>query len=140
MLVSPVSEFMLNQTLTNDTVPLTSLPLCRVLLMNDSRYPWLILVPARPNIKEIYELSLSDQSQLMSELCRASLALSNLLSPDKINIGALGNIVPQLHIHVIARFRLDAAWPNSVWGSHPPTPYKPSLLKETLKNFQKAFF
>ena len=108
--------------------------------MNDSQYPWLILVPAQPNIKEIYELSLGDQSQLMSELCRASLALSKLLSPDKINIGALGNLVPQLHIHVIARFRIDAAWPNAVWGSHSPIPYKPQKLKETLKIFQKALF
>jgi diadenosine tetraphosphate (Ap4A) HIT family hydrolase len=133
-----MSEFLLNETLTSDTVPITSWPLCRVLLMNDTRYPWLILVPAQPDIKEIYELSLNDQSQLMSELCRASQALSNLLSPDKINIGALGNIVPQLHIHVIARFRLDAAWPNAVWGSHPPIPYKPKLLKETQNKFQKA--
>ena len=135
-----MSEFLLNETLTGDTVPVASWPLCRVLLMNDSRYPWLILAPAQPNIKEIYELSLGDQSQLMSELCRASLALSNLLSPDKINMGALGNIVPQLHIHVIARFRADAAWPNAVWGSHPPMPYKPQKLKETLKIFQKALF
>ena len=133
-------EFMLSEALTDDTVPVTSWPLCRVLLMNDSRYPWLILVPAQPNIKEIYELSPGDQSQLMSELCRASLALSKLLSPDKINIGALGNIVPQLHIHVIARFRIDAAWPNAVWGSHPPIRYKPQKLKETLKIFQKALF
>ena len=135
-----MSEFLLNETLNADTVPVASWPLCRVLLMNDSRYPWLILVPAQPDIKEIYELSLGDQSQLMSELCRASLALSNLLSPDKINIGALGNIVPQLHIHVIARFRRDEAWPQPVWGTHRPTPYQTQTLKETQKKFQQALF
>ena len=135
-----MSEFLLNEALNADTVPVASWPLCRVLLMNDSRYPWLILVPAQPDIKEIYELSLGDQSQLMSELCRASLALSNLLSPDKINIGALGNIVPQLHIHVIARFRRDAAWPQAVWGTHRPTPYQTQTLKETQKKFQQALF
>ena len=135
-----MSEFLLNETLNADTVPVASWPLCRVLLMNDSRYPWLILVPAQPDIKEIYELSLGDQSQLMSELCRASLALSKLLSPDKINIGALGNIVPQLHIHVIARFRRDEAWPQAVWGTHRPTPYQTQTLKETQKKFQQALF
>ena len=133
-------EFILNETLTDDTVPVTSWPRCRVLLMNDSRYPWLVLVPAQPNIKEIYELSLGDQSQLMSELCRASLALSNLLSPDKINIGALGNIVPQLHIQVIARFRTDAAWPQAAWGTHRPTLYQTQALKETQKKFQQALY
>lgn len=136
----PMSNFLLNETLTADTVPVTSWPLCRILLMNDSHYPWLILVPAQPGIKEIHELSLGDQSQLMSELGRASQALFNLLSPDKINIGALGNVVPQLHIHVIARFRGDAAWPEAVWGSHQPIPYKPHALKDTLKNFQKALY
>ena len=131
---------MLNEALNADTVPVASWPLCRVLLMNDSRYPWLILVPAQPDIKEIYQLSLDDQSQLMSELCRASLALSKLLSPDKINIGALGNLVPQLHIHVIARFRRDEAWPQAAWGTHRPTPYQTQALKETQKKFQQALY
>ena len=74
----------------------------------------------------------------MLELDRASRDYSDILSPDKINIGAIGNIVPQLHIHVIARFRKDAAWPNAVWGSHPPTPYEIQELKDTLELLQKA--
>ena len=117
-------EFVLHETLAADTVVVTRWPLCRVLLMNDTRYPWLILVPARADMREIHNLSAVDQALLITEIDAASRALSQLYAPDKINVAAIGNIVPQLHIHVVARFRSDDAWPGPVWGAHPPLPYE----------------
>ncbi len=131
-------EFTLNDMLAADTVEIIRWPLCRVLLMNDSRYPWLILVPARADMKEILDLDVADQALLMSELNRASRTLTELFSPDKINIGALGNIVSQLHIHVVARFSGDDAWPGPVWGAHPPEPYAPLEIKQLREKLQRA--
>lgn len=106
----------LHPRLAADTLHVTDLALCRVLLMNDSRYPWLILVPRRAEIAEIHELSVSDQGLLMAEISNSSETLAARFRPDKINVGALGNIVPQLHVHVIARRQSDSAWPGPVWG------------------------
>ena len=128
----------LHKALARDTVEIVRWPLCRVLLMNDSRYPWLILVPAQLNLTEMHDLNSADQTVLMSEITRASQALTALYAPDKINVGALGNMVPQLHIHVIARFRSDDAWPAPVWGAHPAVPYEPEELKVTLENLRQA--
>jgi diadenosine tetraphosphate (Ap4A) HIT family hydrolase len=124
-----MSEFQLHPTLADDTIEVAQWPLCRVILMNDSRYPWLILVPARADMKEMHDLDAADQSLLMSEIDRASRVLSDLFTPDKINVGALGNIVQQLHIHVVARFKTDDAWPGPVWGAHPPLPIEQTVLK-----------
>src|SRR3546814_18598095 len=88
--------------------------------MNDASYPWLILVPRRPDLKEIHDLDGGARPQLTEEICRASRALQSSFAPDKINVGALGNLVPQLHVHVIARFRSDPAWPGPAWGKQPP--------------------
>jgi len=137
-LPSEMAEFSLHETLAADTVDVARWPLCRVLLMNDSRYPWLILVPARPNKTEIHDLDPADQALLIAEIDRASRALSGLYAPDKINVGAIGNIVPQLHIHIVARFRADDAWPAPVWGAHPPRPYDAAKLDETLKTLRQA--
>ena len=115
--------FELHPQLGRDGETIGTLKLCRVLLMNDSRYPWLILVPERPGVSEIHELEAEDRALLMEEIVRASGALETLFGPDKINIGALGNIVPQLHVHVIARNRDDPAWPGPVWGHSAPVPY-----------------
>ena len=128
----------LHKALARDTVEIVRWPLCRVLLMNDSRYPWLILVPAQLNLTEMHDLNSADQTVLMSEITRASQALTVLYAPDKINVGALGNMVPQLHIHVIARFRSDDAWPAPVWGAHPAVPYEPEELQVTLENLRQA--
>lgn len=122
--------FTLHERLAADTVALTDWPLCRVLLMNDASYPWLILVPRRPGLKEFHDLAAPDLALATAEICRASRALQSRVAPDKINIGALGNMVPQLHIHVIARFRDDPAWPGPVWGARPAVPYESGELQE----------
>ena len=125
-------DFALHERLAADTVEAARWPLCRMLLMNDSRYPWLILVPARADMTEIHRLDPADQVQLMTEITRASRALETLHRPDKINVAALGNMVPQLHIHVVARFRTDDAWPGPIWGAHPPRPYTAAGLDRAL--------
>lgn len=133
-----MSEFELHETLAADTLEAVRWPLCRVLLMNDSRYPWLILVPAKASLSEIHDLGPADQAVLMTEIDRASRVLTRLFLPDKINVGALGNLVPQLHIHVVARFRGDDAWPGPIWGAHPPRPYETAALDSTLHSVREA--
>ena len=108
--------FKLDGRLADDTIYITELLLCRVLLMNDSRYPWLILVPHYNGLKEIHDLSDKNQSLLISEVTVTTRVLKNLFKPEKINVAALGNSVSQLHVHVVARFKEDEAWPNPVWG------------------------
>ncbi|PWC37612.1 HIT family protein [Azospirillum sp. TSO35-2] len=115
--------FSLNERLQADTLPVTDLGLCRVLLMNNRLWPWLILVPMRPGAVEIHRLDPADQAALMREIVRASTVLERLFAPDKLNVGALGNMVPQLHVHVIGRTRGDPAWPGPVWGSGHAEPY-----------------
>lgn len=108
--------FELHSQLAKDTVYVGSLPLCDVLLINDSQYPWLILVPRRENITEIYQLSEQDQQQLSKESNFVAAKMHVHYQADKMNIAALGNMVPQLHIHHIARYKTDIAWPKPVWG------------------------
>ena len=115
--------FQLDARLTQDTTPVTSFALSRVLLMNDARYPWLILVPARDGLSELHDLNASDQAPLNDEIIRVSRAMTELFTPEKINVGALGNIVRQLHIHIVARRTDDPAWPGPVWGHSPAVPY-----------------
>ncbi len=122
--------FTLHPTLARDTVEVTRLPLCRALLMNDRRFPWLILVPEREAVREIHQLSPADRTALVEEIARASEALERLFQPDKLNVGALGNIVPQLHVHVVARSAGDPAWPGPVWGSGTAAPYAERELAE----------
>lgn len=117
----------LHPTLARDTVEVCRLPLCRVLLMKDSRFPWLILVPER-EAREICELAAADRAELIEEIARASAALQRLFRPDKLNVGALGNVVPQLHVHVVARFATDPAWPGPVWGRGDAVPYPDDSL------------
>jgi diadenosine tetraphosphate (Ap4A) HIT family hydrolase len=121
--------FVLHPTLARDTVEVTRLPLCRVLLMNDRRFPWLILVPERESVREIHELVPADRAVLIEEIAQAGELLTRLVQPDKINVGALGNVVPQLHVHVVARFADDPAWPGPVWGSGPAEPYEEEELE-----------
>jgi diadenosine tetraphosphate (Ap4A) HIT family hydrolase len=120
-----MSEFRLHPQLEADTLPVASLPLCDVLLMNDANYPWLILVPRVAGASELLDLAESDRTQLWREIDIASQALREHFVPDKLNIAALGNMVSQLHIHVIARFKNDATWPKPVWGMQPARPYSP---------------
>ncbi|HEX5718291.1 MAG TPA: HIT family protein [Thermoanaerobaculia bacterium] len=122
--------FALHPTLARDTVEVAHLPLCRVLLMKDRRFPWLILVPEREGVREIHELPAVDRAELIEEIARAGEVLERLFQPDKLNVGALGNVVPQLHVHVVARFATDPAWPGPVWGSGPAVPYEDGQLEE----------
>ncbi|MGA9853040.1 MAG: HIT family protein [Gammaproteobacteria bacterium] len=115
--------FKLHPQLEKDTLPLGRFRLCRLLLMNDSNYPWFILVPERENVREIHELDAQDRMQFMDESTLLSRALTDCFKPDKLNIAALGNQVPQLHIHHIVRYAHDPAWPEPVWGKLPPKPY-----------------
>ena len=122
--------FELDPRLEADTVPVTELVLCSVLLMNDARFPWLILVPRQPGLCEITDLGVDDRETLMGEIAVVSDALTTLYKPEKINVGALGNIVRQLHIHVVARNAGDAAWPGPVWGHGAAEPYAAEALAE----------
>jgi diadenosine tetraphosphate (Ap4A) HIT family hydrolase len=120
-------EWSLHPQLAQDTVPVGDLPLSRVLLSNDANYPWLILVPRRPALTEIIDLEENEQVQLLGEVGAAARVLKSVTECDKLNIAALGNMVAQLHIHIIARRHSDAAWPNPVWGAAPPIAYSPAL-------------
>ena len=130
--------FRLDPRLDQDTVPLARLSLAHVLLMCDARYPWLILVPAKPDLRELHDLDAADRTQLIEEITQISRVLERIFKPDKINIGALGNIVPQLHIHVIARRLGDSAWPGPVWGQGAAVPYTADELAATQKRLTAA--
>lgn len=109
--------FELDRRLENDSLPVTNLSLCTIRLMNNKRFPWLILIPRREDVSEWIDLSREDQHQLSDEIAIVSHLFQALVTPDKLNIAALGNQVPQLHVHLIARYKGDKAWPNPVWGS-----------------------
>ncbi|TAN60310.1 HIT family protein [bacterium] len=131
--------FALDDKLKQGSAEVASLDLCLVLLMNDKTWPWLILVPRVKNAREIRELSKPDRTLLMEEIVIASNVIERLYKPDKINIGALGNVVPQLHVHVIGRFKSDKAWPGPVWGALPPVPYAAHELQDAIKDLKNAF-
>lgn len=133
-----MNAFALHPQLAQDTHFVTDLPLCRVLLMNESRYPWLILVPRRANVREIIELSADERTQLWAESDQISRTLMALFQADKLNLGALGNLVPQLHLHHLARFQTDAAWPAPVWGKFPPIAYSEAQAAERVQAIQQA--
>ena len=120
--------FELHSRLQADTRLLGDLPLCRALLAKDSQYPWLILVPRVANLREIHHLAPAQQQQLMEESCAVATLMEQALRPDKINVAALGNLVPQLHLHHVARFSTDKAWPGPIWGAHPSVPYEEAAL------------
>lgn len=122
-------DFALHPRLADDTLAVGDLPLCRLLLMGDARFPWLILVPRRPGLREVTDLPQADRAVLMEEIALASRALARETGAEKLNVGALGNVVSQLHIHVVARFAADAAWPGPVWGSGTPLPYAPGAAR-----------
>jgi len=128
----------LHPQLAKDSVLLGQFLLSRLLLMRDANYPWLILVPAREGVTEIFQLDEADQQQLQRESSCVAKLLAEEFNADKINIGALGNIVPQLHIHHIARFENDIAWPKPVWGAHPAKPYSDAELQAMISKVKKA--
>jgi diadenosine tetraphosphate (Ap4A) HIT family hydrolase len=128
--------FALDPRLQQDTLPIGDFPLCRLLLSNDSNYPWFILVPRREDISEIFQLDVADQLQLWQETTALAETLKDSFDADKLNVAALGNVVSQLHMHVIVRKREDAAWPAPVWGKHPANPYNAeqiAVIRERLR-------
>lgn len=130
--------FTLDDRLSTDTVEIARWTLCRVLLMNDRTYPWLILVPQREGVSEIHELSAADRLRLMEESSCAAQRLQLFTAADKMNVAALGNIVRQLHIHVIARFDDDPAWPGPVWGVREREPYSTAELPHVVARLRDA--
>lgn len=131
--------FQLDPRLDADTHFLARWGLCCVLLMDDANYPWLVLVPERPGLVDFHDLAPGDLTSACDEVARASRALQALFKPHKINVAALGNQVRQLHIHVIARFTDDKAWPKPVWGAVPPQPYTPDQLRSRAADLTRAF-
>ena len=125
--------------LAADTHFVADWPLCRVLRMNDVAYPWLVLVPRRKDVREIIDLEESDQQILLQEIGRTSDALRTHCKPDKLNVAALGNVVPQLHIHVIARFTGDPAWPRPIWGVQPPVPFANGAAQSEIHTWRTRF-
>lgn len=126
------ARFALHPQLARDSVVLGDLSLCRLLLMNDAQYPWFILVPRRAGIREIYDLPAADQSRLLQESVRLSRVLMTAFKGEKLNIAALGNMVPQLHLHHVVRFRADPSWPAPVWGRRLARPYSAAEMRERL--------
>ena len=132
-------DFVLHERLKADCIPCGRLPLCCLLLMNDSRYPWFLLVPARSGITEMHELDPADQQLLLVESAALSQAMSAAFRPDKLNVAAIGNIVRQLHVHHIARYRDDPAWPGVVWGTAPGPRYRPEIADSLVGRLRAAW-
>lgn len=127
-------DFKLHPRLEADCIQVGVLPVSQLLLLNDARYAWFILVPERAGVSEVYELDEADQQQLWRESARVSRYLKEVCGADKINIGALGNLVPQLHVHHVARFVGDPAWPGPVWGHSAAVAYEQDVLQERLQS------
>ncbi len=133
-----MTTFELHPVLVKDCVVLGHLSFCQVLLSRDGRYPWLILVPQGEGFTDLDQLDEAQAAAVHADVRQASAALRQLFQPDKLNVAALGNMVPQLHIHVIARFRTDAAWPQPVWGIHPPMAYTEQELEQRAAALKQA--
>jgi len=131
--------FLLHPRLQQDSILIGQFKLSELRLINDSQYPWFILVPKRADISEIYQLSEIDQQQLQQESSLLTQTLDQLFIADKMNIAAIGNIVPQLHIHHIVRFKTDIAWPAPVWGKFDAVPYNKGQAEEITNRIKEAF-
>jgi diadenosine tetraphosphate (Ap4A) HIT family hydrolase len=136
----PDSAWSLHPQLKKDTIDIGDLPLSRVLVIRDANYPWLLLVPRRPDIVEIIDLDEVEQAQLTTEVSRAARALKEVTKCDKLNIAALGNMVPQLHVHVIARRTGDVAWPRPVWGVAPAVPHDAAEVQHFISALRRKIW
>ena len=130
------TEFTLHDDFSKTCIEICRFPLCRVLLNDDSNFPWVILVPEKNNMSEIHDLRPADRAVLIEEIARVSTALSTEFTADKINVGALGNATPQLHIHVIVRYKSDIAGLGPVWNAAPPAPYNAKDRAVMVKRLQ----
>ena len=131
-------RYELHPQLAADTHPLATLALCDLRLMDDANYPWLVLVPRVAAARELIDLGAEQRRQLSDEIDLASRLLRDVFRPFKLNVAALGNLVPQLHVHVIARFEGDPAWPAPVWGRVAARPYEPEALVERMQALQRG--
>lgn len=131
-------SFSLHPQLANDTIEIADLQLCKLLLMNDARYPWLILVPRVENAIEWHDLSQTAQTALFSEVMQLAKTIAALPNVEKTNIGALGNVVSQLHVHIIGRNSKDAAWPKPVWGIGEAVKYEAKKAEELTDKIKTA--
>lgn len=122
--------FVLDARLAQDTLTIGDFPLCRLLLMNDANYPWFILVPRREEVSELFQLDVGDQQLLWREATALAEIVKDTFGADKMNVATLGNVVSQLHVHVIARRKYDASWPSPVWGRLPAKPYSDEQVAE----------
>jgi diadenosine tetraphosphate (Ap4A) HIT family hydrolase len=129
-------NFELNARLQQDTLEVMDLHFSRLLLMNDSRFPWLVLVPMKNNILEIFELEKVEQHQLLLEITEISKIFKTMFNADKLNVASIGNIVPQLHVHIIARTKNDSAWPSPVWGFGKSLPYSLKQAELIIHNLK----
>jgi diadenosine tetraphosphate (Ap4A) HIT family hydrolase len=136
--MSAMGTFILHERLANDCVAVGDLPLCRVLLMDDCRFPWVILAPRRDGAVEIHDLPPADRAALIEEVALVSRSLKKVAAAEKMNIGALGNVVPQLHIHVVGRSAVDDAWPRPVWGTGERVPYAAGAAQACAAELKKA--
>ena len=127
-------SFQLHPQLEADTHLICRTENCQILLMDDARFPWIVLVPEVADIRELYELKARQQQQAYQSILRISKSLAEYSNADKMNVAALGNQVPQLHIHIIARYETDAAWPGPVWGVGQAEPYRPDQLQQRLSD------
>ena len=135
-----MADWSLHRQLEQDTINIGDLPLSRVLVVNDANYPWLMLVPRRADAKDLVDLNEVEQGQLMTEINRVSRALQDITKPDKLNVAALGNVVPQLHVHVIARRTSDPAWPRPVWGVVPTIAHDPQEIEHFIRALRKLIW
>lgn len=133
-----MSDWQLDPRLADDTHPVAQLPLCELRLMDDAHHPWLVLVPRVVGATELIDLSEAQQQALLREVSQASRVLRERFAPDKLNVAALGNVVPQLHVHVIARYTGDIAWPKPVWGQASARPYTPEALVERIATLREG--
>ena len=129
------NAFDLHSQLAADTHLVADWPLCRVLLMNDTTFPWLILVPRRAGLRDFHDVAQEDEGEFLAEMNLAARALKSITGAGKMNVAALGNMVPQLHVHVIARFEGDVAWPGPVWGVVDAVPYEDEAAQALNRHF-----
>jgi diadenosine tetraphosphate (Ap4A) HIT family hydrolase len=139
-LFMPDPAWSLHSRLKEDTIDIGDLPLSKVLVIKDAHYPWLLLVPRSTDAVEIIDLDEVQQAQLMTEISRVSRALKEITKCDKLNVAALGNLVPQLHVHIIARRTGDAAWPRPVWGVMPPLPHDATEVQNFISALRRKIW
>jgi diadenosine tetraphosphate (Ap4A) HIT family hydrolase len=132
-------SFNLDSRLESSTLPVGDLGLCSVRLQDDARFPWLLLVPRRGGVSEITDLSEEDAATLWQEIRTATRVMQELAKPDKVNVATIGNLVPQMHIHIIGRFRSDPAWPGTVWGFGTRTPYPDHAARALVERAAALF-